>query len=149
MPLQMPFSRTAAPTPAPATSPELLAALEHGLALQQLLQDEFEALRVQDLDGFEALQDAKLTIFKTLSHLTGVETDKSRLDAPEWDTFKNLISDCRDLHRRNEVLIVRKLDAIRGTLQTLRGSDPTASVEVYDRLGRLSRSRGGRGYEDA
>ena len=62
MPLQMPFSRTAAPTPAPATSPELVAALEHGLALQQLLQDEFEALRVQDLDGFEALQDAKLTM---------------------------------------------------------------------------------------
>jgi hypothetical protein len=71
------------------------------------------------------------------------------LEEAEWDGFKNLIDECRELHRRNEVLIIRKLDAIRGTLQTLQGTDPTASVEVYDRLGRISRGRGGRGYEEA
>ena len=63
--------------------------------------------------------------------------------------FRSLISDCRDLHRRNEVLISRKLDAIRGTLNTLMGVEQTASVEVYDRLGRMSRGRRGRGYEEA
>ena len=146
--MDMPFQSKADAAPQPATSPELLAALEHGLSLHQLLENEFEALRVQDLDTFESLQDTKLAIFQTLHTLTGVDTEDSRLDEPEWDTFKNLIKDCRDLHRRNEILISRKLDAIRGTLQTLRGSDPTASVEVYDRLGRLSRGRGGRGYEE-
>jgi flagellar biosynthesis/type III secretory pathway chaperone len=146
--MQMPFQReNAKPTP-PAASPELIAALEHGLSLHQLLENEFEALRLQDLDTFESLQDTKLVIFQTLTTLTGTGTDDNRLDAPEWDTFKNLIKDCRDLHRRNEVLISRKLDAIRGTLHTLRGNDPTASVEVYDRLGKLSRGRGGRGYEE-
>jgi hypothetical protein len=50
--------------------------------------------------------------------------------------------------RRNEVLMSRKLDAIRGALHTLRGADPTAPVEVYDRLGRMARMRGGRGYEE-
>ncbi|MEY3789882.1 MAG: hypothetical protein RLZ09_718, partial [Pseudomonadota bacterium] len=39
--------------------------------------------------------------------------------------------------------------AIKGTLQTLHGSDATASVEVYDRMGRISRRRGGRGFEEA
>ena len=53
------------------------------------------------------------------------------------------------MHRRNEILISRKLDAIRGTLQTLNGGESTASVEVYDRLGRMARSRAGRGYEEA
>jgi hypothetical protein len=53
------------------------------------------------------------------------------------------------MHRRNEILIIRKLDAIRGTLQTLNGTDSTASVEVYDRLGRMARGRGGRGVEIA
>lgn len=146
--MQMPFQQQDVELPSSATSPELVAALEHGLALHQLLENEFEALRLQDLDTFESLQDTKLAIFETLTTLTGTGTDENRLDAPEWDTFKNLIKDCRDLHRRNEVLISRKLDAIRGTLHTLRGSDPTASVEVYDRLGRLSRGRGGRGYEE-
>ncbi len=135
--------------PATAASPELASALEHGHALQLLLEQEFEALRVQDLDRFEALQPEKLNVFETLARLTGVGTPSNRLEQPEWDGFRQLIADCRELHRRNEVLISRKLDAIRGTLHTLRGNDPTASVEVYDRLGRMSRLRGGRGYEEA
>lgn len=138
-----------APVPPPAVSAELASALEHGEALRQLLEQEFEALRVQDLDRFELLQPEKLKIFETLTWLTGVGTDANRLDQPGWDGFKHLMAECRELHRRNEVLISRKLDAIRGTLHTLRGSDPTASVEVYDRLGRMSRLRGGRGYEEA
>ena len=138
---------TAVPSSAP--SPELVAALEHGLVLQQLLQQEFDALREQNLDIFEALQPEKTQIFDSLIRLTGVGTESNLLDEPEWDTFKNLIADCRDMHRRNEILISRKLDAIRGTLQTLNGGETTASVEVYDRLGRMARSRAGRGYEEA
>ena len=138
---------TAVPSSAP--SPELVAALEHGLVLQQLLHQEFDALREQNLDIFEALQPEKTQIFDSLIRLTGVGTESNRLDEPEWDTFKNLIADCRDMHRRNEILISRKLDAIRGTLQTLNGGETTASVEVYDRLGRMARSRAGRGYEEA
>jgi len=137
---------TAAPSSAP--SPELVAALEHGLLLQQLLQQEFDALREQNLDIFEALQPEKTQIFDALIRLTGVGTESNHLEEPEWDTFKNLITDCRDMHRRNEILISRKLDAIRGTLQTLNGGEATASVEVYDRLGRMARSRAGRGYEE-
>jgi len=146
--MQTPFPHEDAELPQAATSPELVAALEYGNSLHQLLENEFEALRVQDLDTFESLQDTKLAIFQTLATLTGIDTDDNKLDTPDWDSFKNLIKECRDLHRRNEVLISRKLDAIRGTLHTLRGSDPTASVEVYDRLGRMSRGRGGRGYEE-
>ncbi len=129
-------------------SPELAAAFEQAITLQRLLEEEFEALRVQNLDNFDAIQVTKLDIFKNLTHLTGVGTERNLLDQPEWDIFRQLISDCRDLHRRNEVLITRKLDAIRGTLHTLRGADPTSSVEVYDRLGRMARTRGGRGYEE-
>lgn len=132
-----------------AAGPELVSSVQHALALQDLLEQEFEALKIQDLDAFEFMQIRKGEIFDTLGKLTGAGTPNSRLDDPQWDGFKHIISECRELHRRNEVLIVRKLDAIRGTLHTLRGADPTASVEVYDRLGRISRTRGGRGYEEA
>jgi flagellar biosynthesis/type III secretory pathway chaperone len=132
----------------PTASPELVSALAYGQVLHGMLEKEFHALRVQDLDTFEGLQAEKLAIFEQLHLLTGAVTSESRIEQPEWESFKGLMADCRDLHRRNEVLINRKLDAIRGTLQTLRGSDPTASVEVYNRLGRVSRMRGGRGYEE-
>ncbi len=133
----------------PAASPELVASIQHALALKDLLEQEFEALRAQDLDAFEAMQDKKVDIFDTLNALTRVGTPDSVIDDPDWDSFRQIISECRELHRRNEVLISRKLDAIRGTLNTLLGIDQTASVEVYDRLGRMSRGRRGRGFEEA
>ncbi len=145
----MPLERTAQDLLPPTASQELVASIQHALALYGLLEQEFEALKAQDIDAFEQMQIRKQKLFDTMHALTLVGTEDSRLDEPEWDGFKNLISDCRELHRRNEVLIIRKLDAIRGTLQTLHGSEATASVEVYDRLGRISRTRGGRGYEEA
>ena len=133
----------------PDASPELVAAVQYALALHDLLEQEFEVLKTQDLDAFEQMQIRKQEFFDKLHSLTGVGTERSHLDETDWYGFKNLIADCRELHRRNEVLIIRKLDAIRGTLKTLQGTDPAASVEVYDRLGRISRGRGGRGYEEA
>ena len=149
MPTSSELGFTVAFAPPPDASPELLAAMEQGLTLQQLLEEEFEALRVQDLNAFDALQQTKLDIFKNLTALTGVDTEHSQIDDDAWICFRDLMSACRDMHRRNEILIIRKLDAIRGTLQTLNGTDSTASVEVYDRLGRMARGRGGRGVEIA
>ena len=135
--------------PPPDASPELLAAMEQGLTLQQLLEEEFEALRVQDLNAFDALQQTKLDIFKNLTALTGVETDHSQIDDNAWICFRDLMSACRDMHRRNEILIIRKLDAIRGALESLNVNDPTSPVEVYDRLGQIKRLRRMRGYSEA
>jgi flagellar biosynthesis/type III secretory pathway chaperone len=56
---------------------------------------------------------------------------------------------CRDMHRRNEILIMRKLDAIRGALESLNVTDPTSPVEVYDRLGQIKRLRRLRGFTEA
>ena len=56
---------------------------------------------------------------------------------------------CRDFHRRNTLLMNRKLEAIRGTLDSLRLQDTASPVEVYDRLGLISRVSRNNGYSDA
>ncbi|NBX53734.1 MAG: flagellar protein FlgN [Betaproteobacteria bacterium] len=118
--------------------------------LESLLEAEFDALKAQDLDRFEVLLEQKNQVLERLSQLSGVRQpeDADRLGV-EWDTFKSRMVTCRDMHRRNEILIVRKLDAIRGTLQSLVLEDPASSVEVYDRLGKINRMRRRRGYSDA
>ena len=118
--------------------------------LEDLLAQEFEALKAQDLDHFEQLLEQKNQVLEQLSILSGVRQpeDADRLGS-EWDVFKSRMVECRDMHRRNEILIVRKLDAIRGTLQSMVIDDPASSVEVYDRLGKLNRLRRRRGYSDA
>ena len=134
-----------------------VSSLEQALALAQtlddLLEQEFEHLKVQNLDAFEASQSSKNELLQQLAQLTGIDGPESA-DAlgPEWDGFKEHMAHCRNMHRRNEVLIVRKIDAIRGALQSMQVQDPTSSVEIYDRLGKVSRGgrRGGsRGYAEA
>ena len=118
--------------------------------LEDLLAQEFEALKAQDLDHFEQLLEQKNQVLEQLSILSGVRQpeDADRLGS-EWDVFKSRMVECRDMHRRNEILIVRKLDAIRGTLQSMVINDPASSVEVYDRLGKINRLSRRRGYSYA
>ena len=132
------------------------SSLEQALVLVQtldeLLEQEFEHLKAQNLDAFEASQTSKNELLQQLAQLAGIHGPESA-DAlgPEWDAFKEHMAHCRDMHRRNEVLIVRKIDAIRGALQSLQVQDPTSSVEIYDRLGKVSRGgrNAGRGYAEA
>jgi flagellar biosynthesis/type III secretory pathway chaperone len=132
-------------------SASLEQALTLAKTLEEMLEREFEQLKVQDLDAFEASQSTKNELLQQLAQLAGIQgPDSADALGPEWDGFKANMAHCRDMHRRNEVLIGRKVDAIRGALQSLQVQDPTSSVEIYDRLGKVSRGRrGGRGYAEA
>ena len=114
--------------------------------LVQLLALEFEALKSQDLDRFESLQAGKNDLLAELAGLCPSAEDLQNL--PEWDALRELLIECRDMHRRNAVLIERKLDTIRGALHSLRAGDSGSPVEVYDRLGQVARFSRGRGYQE-
>ncbi len=115
--------------------------------LQQMLEQEFEALRTQEIDQFERIQPVKTELLEEITRLAPPAHEIQV--APEWQEFRNTMIVCRDLHRRNSVLMERKLEAIRGTLESLRSDDPASSVEVYDRLGHVSRFGRKSGYSDA
>ena len=114
--------------------------------LVQLLALEFEALKSQDLDRFESLQAGKNDLLAELASLCPSAEDLQNL--PEWDALRESLIECRDMHRRNAVLIERKLDTIRGALHSLRVGDSGSPVEVYDRLGQVARFSRGRGYQE-
>ena len=117
------------------------------LQLSQMLELEFDALRVQDLDEFERLQPIKNDL---LSRLTEMAPAKEVLETdPQWSGWLESIAECRDMHRRNAVLMERKLESIRGALDSLRLPGTGSGVEIYDRLGNVSRFSRGRGYNEA
>jgi len=118
--------------------------------LEQLLEQEFDALKAQELDRFEDLVQSKTEMLRRLGSITGIQdkADADQLDT-SWDGFRAQMQNCRQLHQRNEILLIRKLDAIRGALDSLQMSDPTSSLEVYDRLGKVRRARrSSRGYSE-
>ena len=114
--------------------------------LIQMLALEFDALKSQDLDRFESLQPGKNDLLAELTDICPPAEDLQKM--PEWDALRELLIECRDLHRRNAVLIERKLDTIRGALHSLRVGDSGSPVEVYDRLGQVARFSRGRGYHE-
>ena len=121
-------------------------ALTLTVQLAQLLALEFEALKSQDLDRFESLQPGKNDLLQELTEKC--PSAQELQDLPQWENLREMLLECRDLHRRNAILIERKLDTIRGTLNSLRVGDTGSTVEVYDRLGQVARFNRGRGYQE-
>ena len=123
----------------------LAQTLHKANALKALLNSEFRSLKEQDLQSFEELQQQKIEILEFLGSeelLERVKTYSESRDALTenlmlWEQVLSLMKDCKELHMRNEVLINRKLETIRGALLTIQTPDPLSSVEVYDRLGKI------------
>jgi len=114
--------------------------------LKQMLGLEFEALKEQDLERFENLQADKSDVLTELAKLCPASEDLQ--DHPGWQNLKDLLIECREMHRRNALLIERKLDGIRGALRSLSVGHASSPVEVYDRLGQMARYSKGRGYQE-
>ena len=123
----------------------LAQTLHKANALKALLNSEFRSLKEQDLQSFEELQQQKIEILDFLGSeelLERVKTYSESRDALTenlmlWEQVLSLMKDCKELHMRNEVLINRKLETIRGALLTIQTPDPLSRVEVYDRLGKI------------
>ena len=131
----------------------IATALENAEQLHAVLEEEFQALTIDDIDGFEKLQPAKNEL---LAQLTGYVQTVSQQppaageDVNGWELFRSRMQVCRKIHLRNEILIRSRLEAIRGTLRILQNSSEIDSaVELYDRLGRVSESYGHKRYTDA
>lgn len=115
--------------------------------LSTMLELEFQALRSQDLDQFEQLQPVKNELLSEIKRVAPAVEELQALG--EWQDFRDTMRACRDFHRRNSLLMDRKLEAIRGSLQSLRLADLASPVEVYDRLGNIARFSRNTAYSDA
>ena len=122
-------------------------ALTQATELNRLLDLEFDALKSQQLDLFESLQPGKSDLLEALAKSCPPPEELQSNDA--WAPLRETLLACRDMHRRNAMLIERKLDTIRGALHSLRTGDSASPLEVYDRLGQVARFSKGRGYQEA
>ncbi|MEE2820375.1 MAG: flagellar export chaperone FlgN [Pseudomonadota bacterium] len=128
-------------------STQLLKTLNSVKRLDSLLTEEFEALKSQNLEFFEALQAEKLKILEVLAGLDfiGDKLDQAAtqqlLNNPVWNEITSLLERCKRSHQRNELLISKQLDSIRGALSALQDQDPSATLELYTKLGKTRATR--------
>lgn len=108
--------------------------------LDELLDSEFAALRSSDIDSFERLQTEKVNIIQDLSNTEAlVSLGKSAETHQDTglDVLIDALGTCKEKFQRNELLINKKIEAIKGALHTLRSTSSTQSVELYNKLGKL------------
>ena len=125
----------------------LIQALASVRRLDSLLTEEFEALKTQKLDAFEALQTEKISLLESLAELNLSEEKMDReslerlINDPTWNEITSILERCKRSHQRNELLISKQLDSIRGALSALQNQDPTATLELYTKLGKTRATR--------
>ena len=130
---------------APDQSTQISIQLE---TLEKILEQEFSALKQQDMDSFDRLQPRKIAIMEALGadgvieSITASDTsERSQTSREEVSSIKIMIDRCHELHRRNEILINRKLEAVKGALASLREGSATDDVEVYTKAGGLAKPK--------
>ena len=111
--------------------------LDTARRLQRLLEQEFEALKNRDLTQLEKLTETREALLSQLLYFR--QTQESLWKGPSFEAARALVTDCQNLHKRNELLLARQLDGIRRTLGALQKSSD--DEDLYDRLGQLARRR--------
>jgi len=125
----------------------LTQALASVRRLDSLLTEEFEALKTQQLDIFESLQPEKVEILKALGKLEITEENLDRetfqqlVNDPTWNQITSMLERCKRSHQRNELLISKRLDSIKSALSALQNQDPSATLELYTKLGKTRATR--------
>jgi flagellar biosynthesis/type III secretory pathway chaperone len=115
--------------------------------LAELLALEFEVLKSRDMAGFEALQEERITILERLSQVAQWVAGQDPVPVL-WQNLQADLQQCKQDHLRNIQLLQRQLQAVKGALQALQG-ESAATVDLYDRMGQVSRRRGISPFLDA
>ena len=116
---------------------KLLADL--GERLSAVLEKEFSALVEKNLDLLESLQLQKVDL------LSQIETAWQGYDnemAAEQDALQEvrvLMSECKDKHIRNDLLLRRQMETVKNLLATLTSQSADRFGDVYNKLGRMKR----------
>jgi flagellar biosynthesis/type III secretory pathway chaperone len=124
-----------------------LLAVPHEVArLAEILDLEFESLKVLDLAAFEALQEEKNQLLENLAQLAGWVAGQSPVPLP-WQQVQDSLRQSKQDHLRNIQLLQRQLQAVKGALQALQGESVAPAVDLYDRMGQIARRPGAWGYQ--
>ena len=124
-------------------------AIRYASELHRLLELEFEALKSQELSEIESIQEKKIPLLEYLNADSIKANVKEADGEADWDSFKSIISECKSAHRRNEILVNRRIESIKNALNTLTGENRDDELEMYDKLGKLAQKKNSKGILEA
>ena len=116
---------------------KLLANL--GERLSAVLEKEFSALVEKNLDLLESLQLQKVDLLAQIETAwLGYDTEMA-FEQDALQEVRVLMSECKDKHIRNDLLLRRQMETVKNLLATLTSQSADQFGGVYNKLGRMKR----------
>ena len=115
-------------------------AIRFASELHRLLELEFEALKSQKLSEIESIQEKKIPILEYLN-ADSIKSLKETSGEADWESFKSIISECKSAHRRNEILVNRRIESIKKCSKYANWENKDDELEMYDKLGKLAQKK--------
>jgi len=125
-----------------------------GNQLKSTLEEEFIALSEKNLDHLETVQVRKVALLESIQAQWPQEAESpSEAEAsddpaaeeatadPLWDEARKLLSECKEAHIRNDLLLKRQLEVVRTVLSSLTQRSADNHSALYDKMGRMRRKR--------
>ena len=125
-----------------------------GNQLKSTLEEEFIALSEKNLDHLETVQVRKVSLLESIQAQWPQEAESpSEAEAsddpaaeeatadPLWDEARTLLSECKEAHIRNDLLLKRQLEVVRTVLSSLTQRSADNHSALYDKMGRMRRKR--------
>ena len=113
-----------------------------GTLLKSTLEEEFIDLSEKNLEHLESVQVRKVELLQNLENTWPKgETESLALDEPLWDEARSLISECKEAHIRNDLLLKRQLEVVRTVLASLTKRSTDNSSNLYDKMAKMKRKR--------
>ena len=125
-----------------------------GNQLKSTLEEEFIALSEKNLDHLETVQVRKVALLESIQAQWPQEAESpSEAEAsddpaaeeatadPLWDEARTLLSECKEAHIRNDLLLKRQLEVVRTVLSSLTQRSADNHSALYDKMGRMRRKR--------
>jgi flagellar biosynthesis/type III secretory pathway chaperone len=113
-----------------------------GNLLKSTLEEEFSALSDKNLEYLEQVQIEKVELLQSLEATWPKEDYESlAVDEPLWEEARTLISECKEAHIRNDLLLKRQLEVVRTVLASLTQRSADNASNLYDKMGKMKRKR--------
>ncbi len=104
-----------------------------------MLEKEFAALQIRDIESLEAAQSEKVLLLSQISEgWDSLHSAQGKASATDSDAaLKALLISCKEKHARNDIILRRQIEEVRTVLNTLTMQTKNQTQEVYNKLGKL------------
>ena len=106
--------------------------------LSLVLDNEFGALKIRDIEALESAQAEKVALLdKIATEWSQQRSNPDEASSSDTASLPERLKACKEKHARNDIILRRQIEEVRSILNALTHQTSNKAQEVYNKLGKL------------